>query len=244
MARFVPVVASTPLPAPGTGAEHALWDLKERLSAVEFEKAKDVAAFANHLGGTILVGATEDRSSQVLSYRPLTSKEADDSEAAIAQAVSNRCRPTPLFNFERLPHDTGKVLAINVWPSITTAIGVRIKGDRGDGYAGDAYVFPVRLGTTCAFLTSDQLPMHMLPDLRRKLILLRAIPDKEPVLFCPHDGQNRRVIVESIDEYTNTLSVRSVEGNGIVHVPFEHIASVFRASTGDEPYWRIMYRRS
>ncbi|MBK9035465.1 MAG: ATP-binding protein [Myxococcales bacterium] len=84
------------------GAEHALWDLKERLSHIEYEKAKDVAAFANHLGGTILIGAQEDRSSQVLTYNPLTSKEADDSEKAIAQAINNRCRPTPLINFERI----------------------------------------------------------------------------------------------------------------------------------------------
>jgi hypothetical protein len=242
MTTFVPITSAGQIPPIGRGAEHALWDLKERLSPVEFHRAKDVAAFANHLGGTLLIGAIDDGTGQIASFRPLTTAEADDYEKGIAQAIDNRCRPVPLINYERIHHREGLLLAVNVWPSIASVVGVRVRADAADGFGNHAYVFPVRLGNATSFLSTESLPMHMIPQLRRMLILLASIDRDEPVLYCPRNGNNMDVRILKIDELTNSIVLRKFDAADEApwSMALDRIVTVFRADGAKAPYWRIM----
>lgn len=59
MPVFQPLVRPTPLPDINDAIERVVMDWKVKPAQYPFEKAKDVAAFANHLGGCILIGAHE-----------------------------------------------------------------------------------------------------------------------------------------------------------------------------------------
>jgi hypothetical protein len=241
--RFIPLTSIAQLPPVGGGAETSLWDLKLRLSKVEFHLAKDVAAFANHLGGTLLVGAEDDGRGSVAQYKPMSSDEVAAAEQAYTSAVNKRCRPRPVFDYARIPYDGGYLLAINVWPYVSALVGVSVKADQSDGFGGLSYTFPLRLTNQTTWLASDNIAMHMLPDLRRKMILLSSIPSGEAVLLCPVDGANRDVLIEQIDEATNTLHIRAVGIGGPAFVPIDDVQSVFRARTESPPHWRIRIER-
>ncbi len=237
MTTFTPVTKAEQVPGLGQGAEHALWDLKERLSPVDFEHAKDVAAFANHLGGTILIGVVE-RDSRIEAFRPLLSQDADAYEQTIAHSLENRCRPVPLINFERIHHPEGLLLAVNVWPSVAAVIGVSVRAG-GNGYGGTAWVFPVRLGNDTTYISSESLPMHMLPQLRRTLILLASIKNDEEVLYCPKGGNNSHCKILEVNELTNSIAIQRSPDESPFTIALDRIVTVFRASVGP-PYWRIV----
>jgi predicted HTH transcriptional regulator len=82
-----------------------------------WEAAKDIAAFANALGGVILIGADEDKKRGMLGrYSPLTDPEAKTARDAWGEAVETRCSPKPMVNLVNVPCGQGCVVAVNVWP--------------------------------------------------------------------------------------------------------------------------------
>src|SRR5947209_3105685 len=110
MPVFIPYTDSTSLPAIGAGFEQAVLDFKLEAETTDaFQRAKDVAAFANHLGGTLLVGAKE-ANGVVAAYVPLTFAVATQVQDGFSQAVSQRCSPRPLIDFARVPSGAGVVL--------------------------------------------------------------------------------------------------------------------------------------
>ena len=142
-----------------------------------FELAKDVAMFANANGGVILVGAQEDMANARLGkYFPMTEPAARAARDEYEKAIAARCTPKPLYDAVILEQDTGFVVAVNVWPFPGQFVAVRTSADAVDGYKGPAFVFSVRLGTNCQYLTPEQTAMFTVPELRRVLILLNAIP--------------------------------------------------------------------
>src|SRR5258706_6441754 len=71
-----------------------------------FEYAKDVAAFSNHLGGTLVIGATED--GHLREYAGLTDDEATAGRQSFSNAVADSCIPRPVVDFSPPygpPHD-------------------------------------------------------------------------------------------------------------------------------------------
>jgi hypothetical protein len=157
MPHFEPFLESSVLPPVGSGYERATLDLKGRGGVVSaFHKAKDVAAFANHLGGTLLIGAKET-AGVVGEYEPLDESTANSIQKGFSQAVRERCSPRPLVNFARVPCGVGWVLAVNVWPYIGQVVGVRVKADKtADGFGDDAYAFPMRTGVDSSYLLPEQ----------------------------------------------------------------------------------------
>lgn len=83
--------------------------------------------------------------------------------------------------------------------------------------------------------------MYMLPELRRKLILLSSIPPGEVVHFS-NNISSSKVVIESIDEMTNSMSFRYVEEGrgGVAHMSLDKVITVFRASLKEAPYWRVV----
>ena len=238
MPRFEPFTEATPLPLVGEGYERAVLDLKGRGGVARaFHKAKDVAAFANHLGGTLLIGAKET-AGRVGEYEPLDEATVATMQKEFSEAVRDRCSPRPLVDFARIPFGAGFVLAVNVWPYTGQVVGVRVTADKAaEGYGDDAYVFPIRVGVDSSYLLPEQLPMFMLPEVRRAVILLNAIPKDYPVKVCVgrriagerHDESE--MILDEVDEIENVVSFLPPNGSrgaGQKSYPLDKVNTVFK----------------
>lgn len=173
MALFQPITTGADLPAVGAQAERTTLDIKRDIDRPidTFELAKDIAALANVTGGVILVGAAEDRRRGTVGiYFPLSDADAKAVRDAYSQAVRDRCSPVPVIDPEIIAKDAGFVVAVNVWPFPGQAIGVLREQEPR------TYAFPIRVGVDTRWLHSEQLPMLMVPELRRIIILVDAIP--------------------------------------------------------------------
>lgn len=198
-----------PLPSKGMGFEHATLDLKVRVDLNKsVHLAKDVAAFANHLGGTLIIGAHEE-SGRVKEYVPLAEDEANKTQDAFSKAVAQRCSPRPIIEFDRYAEGAGFVLTVLVYPTLNSPVGVKAKCDGNDGgFRGDAFLFPVRSGSDSIFLLPEQLSMYMLPEVRRVAILLEPIPQNQIVFV--HEMQLINGVLVSgspVDKYFQRLDV-------------------------------------
>lgn len=163
------------LPPKEQTIERPILDLKKQVSLKNhFELAKDVAAFANHLGGALLIGATEVEG-HVGEYEGLPLAFADKVQTSFSLAVAQRCSPKPVLDFERFDaSEKGRVvLAVFVEPYVGGhPIGVEVKGAE----KSNAYAFPIRSGKDAVYLLPEQLAMFSEPKLRRTFIMMSAIP--------------------------------------------------------------------
>jgi hypothetical protein len=249
---FTPIQDAAQLPAVGEATERFFLDFKRIYEKKPFpdakkdrfdhrEMAKDVAAFANASGGTILIGAIEDQATGVIAkYEPLAKKVAKEIAGAFDQAVDDRCSPRPVFDVLIIGHGGGCIVAVNVWPFPGQPVGVMVKVDPDtDGSGEPAHVFPVRVGKHTTYMLPEQLPMMIDAKVRRVAILLSTIPT----------GTTVRV------EYGNRppdemklVGVRPLEN--VVHLKFKDGATEvdrmlaldqFRTVWKDRDRWRVWY---
>ncbi len=186
MPAFKLMTSGSDLPTVGDSHEDLNLDMKGYSDQIEtarhypeIEMAKDVAAFSNSTGGVILIGAHEkiNHGGYLSHYTPITHQKAEEVKNLFNKAVENRCSPSPLIDISIIPKEAGYVVAINVWPFPGQPIGVRGQIDKQlEGKGFTAFFFPLRVGTNTVFIKPEQLPMLMLPDLRRIAILLDTIP--------------------------------------------------------------------
>jgi hypothetical protein len=202
---FNPIITPAQVDALLAGAEHLQVDMKGGVRAYRyFEKgadkgwnnyamAKDVAAFANANGGTLLIGAEEDRATGKLAkFASVDPADAKALRDALAEAVKERCCPQPLVDARTIRRGSDELLAFNVWPFFGQVVGVKVSAEPehvGD-YAGDAVVYPLRRNAhvyplrqidRTIYLTAEQVPMFMIPEIRRVAALLSAIPINDPI---------------------------------------------------------------
>lgn len=187
------------------------------------ELAKDIAAFANSIGGIILVGAQEEArgTGRLKAYRPIPEMEAKEIRAAYNTAARDHCRPSPDIRPEILPKDDGYIVAVNVQPFFSQPVGVKIQTDKGPNRKSiDAWFFPLRIGVTTQFLNPEQLHMLMLTDVRRAAYLISSIPrdlrDKVYLRFEHNagglvSGQTRVAKLVEFNIYENTVSLQVEE---------------------------------
>jgi hypothetical protein len=185
MALYRPVATAADLPAPGAGRESGTYDFKGAVDPTAGPKrrelAKDVAAFANATGGVILVGAVEDPATGALErYSGMKEDFAERVKAAYDAAVADLCRPQPVADAVRIKAPApfeGFVVAVNVNATPLSPIGVRWIDDPKNA----AWVFPLRTTTHTTHLSPTELPMLMVPEVRRVAIILDSIPLDERV---------------------------------------------------------------
>lgn len=226
-------------------AEGATLDFKALVPAdwSPFRLARQVAAFANSVGGALLVGA-KDENDALKEYRPLTESDAKDVEQRYDHAVKDRCSPKPFVKPERIPKDGGFVVAINVWPFPGQAIGVKIRADKNlDGSEVDAYVFPLRSGRSTAEILPEQLPMLMLPELRRVATLLSSVSEGERVEVHSDNPHSSAVSVnlKRVELLANTavFTVKpSANAMDEIRVPLDRIETLWK----DHGCWRLIVR--
>jgi hypothetical protein len=238
MPQFEQFTGKTVLPKVGDGYETATLDLKLRGQFKPgFHVAKDIAAFANHLGGTLLIGAKE-LNGRIEMYQPLDEAAANDIQKAASEAVRDRCSPRPIVDFVRVRRDDGFVLAVNVWPYIGQPIGVAVKCQKDhDDFGDDAYVFPMRVGIDAIYLLPEQLPMFMLPEVRRVVILLNRIPSGAPIRFrlgtYNEGGTKKDGRMGGVDELGNAVQFNQVEGTQDSRIyPLDQVRTVVKDTYG------------
>ncbi|HXF34765.1 MAG TPA: ATP-binding protein [Candidatus Acidoferrales bacterium] len=225
------------LPRPPASESESL-DFKRQLSANDgkvdrFEIAKDVAALANTIGGTLLIGAVAEKN-RLVRYEGLTESDAKRAWQVVEECVRDRCFPGPSLAPKFHEHDTGTVLGIDVVPSVGP-IAVRVKRSETQidgGHQYESWLFFERVTSHTREFSPEQLPMLMNPDLRRKAILLRAIPQSAIVAIeITNMVDPRAYAVTSVDELANTVVLSASDGN-VVAMPIDRIETVFRRSTG------------
>lgn len=233
MAGFEPITSPEQLPDEGTSVETLARDFKRLVPAGALDRAelaKDVAAFANRIGGVLLIGAVEDKKRGTLGrYNPADEVTANEMRRACSEAVRDFCSPQPVFDAERVPKDGGFVVAVNVWPFPGQAIGVRRTGD------AHAYTFPLRTGTDCTFLRPEQLPMLMIPELRRIVALLYGIPAGKDVFVQQPSGPRMKFRFLEADEVRNVVVLTYTDGqsaNRPFNIPLDSIVSVWCNEAG------------
>lgn len=176
MALFRTITTTDDLPDIGAGRESGTFDFKGAANpADKRELAKDVAAFANALGGVVLVGAVEHEELGTLQkYSPMTAAFAESLKAAYETAVAEFCRPQPVLEVLRIQARSSPryVVAANVHAIPLGPVGVRWNDDMKK----TAWVFPLRTTTHTTFLTPTEIAMLMVPEIRRVAILLDSIP--------------------------------------------------------------------
>jgi hypothetical protein len=234
---FSPLQKPQQLPNIGQAIERPVMDWKARPAAFAFEKAKDVAAFANHLGGTLLIGASE-ANGRLHGYAGMPAADATTCRDGYSKAVADRCQPRPAVDFEEYedPNDpTKRVVAINVQPSLNL-VGVKVNGDKSaEGYGGAAYVFPVRSGTDARYLEPGQLAMFMTPQIRRVAVMLARIPVDADVDILGNGSPYNTTFV-SVQEEENLIRVRMPD-NMYRILPLDLVRSVYKNSAGR---WQVI----
>lgn len=230
-----PFVQILPLP---TASESESLDFKRQLSGKDgkvdrFEIAKDVAALANTIGGSLLIGAIAEKN-RLVRYEGLTENDSKRAWQVVEECVRDRCFPGPSLAPKFHQHETGIVLGIDVVPSIgPVAVRVKKTETQIDGaHQYETWVFFERISSHTREFSPEQLPMLMNPDLRRKAILLRAIPQSANVaLEITNMVDARAYAVTSVDELANTVVLSASDG-AVVAMPIDRIETVFRKASG------------
>lgn len=178
---FTPWTRTTPLPEVGTPESMVLdfkglpskkkgsGDERDPRNWDHAKNARDIAAFANSIGGTLLVGADDGGGTgKLVRFVDINPELATAVEGHYTEVVKDRVRPAPVVTFDRVPRGPHVLVAINVRPFAGHAVGAK--------QDGDAWAFPVRTLDQNVPFTPEQLPMLMIPELRRIATLLHAIP--------------------------------------------------------------------
>jgi Putative DNA-binding domain len=260
MGLFQTIERVDDIPAVGQSFETSCFDVKMKVDARDHaELAKDVAAFANASGGVILVGVAQNDGKRI----PMSAGEATSVTEAYSQAVKQRCRPCPTIDPRVL--DVGSeqdgdpdkrfVVAVNVWPFPGQVVGVTCEVKTRKGGAsdlGEAFKFPIRVGTHTDYLTPEVLPMLLSPDVRRMAILLDQIPQSEragvKVIARFHfRGTNGRVLfvrsreieLKSVDAMRNSVvgEMKESDPRGLV-IPLDSVEKVWHSGK----VWKVLVR--
>jgi len=226
---FSPITHRDELPAAGQAVETRSIDFKVKHTSTRFEAAKDVAAFANTSGGTILIGVRAAADS-LTGYIPLTTEEAQAAKTDYDEAVRDRCSPAPMFDVSFLGLDGGNIVAVNVWPMPGQPVGVELKPTDLKEYERESkgvYFYPVRVGSHTRAILPEQLPMFIDAKARKAAIVLSRAIGKALVMAVPKHEKNRlwrddalklldvnlheNCVVVGVDAYRVSLPLDSIE---------------------------------
>lgn len=213
--RWEPLTHSNAVALLRAATENATLDLKAKYDtssnrSAPFEIAKDVAAFANNLGGTIVVGVREGKGpdrGRVVAFEEMLTPSPGELVKEVDRAIRLFCLPVPVVNATEVnlgAEEAGQilgrgavpatVLAINVPPMLNAPVGCLASapackrcGDEGHECSSDgkaipnAYRFPMRVLEGTRFLRPDELAMIMNTNERRALLELSNLADQPKI---------------------------------------------------------------
>ena len=209
-----------------------------------WELAKDIAAFANHLGGVVLLGAYE-RPDGLPNLRGLPAAEVKALANAYDKAARDRCRPSPLVTCKAIPwEDDREILAVNV-QAYLGLVGAQFYVTRANKdasqptitSAANAWQFPMRVGKDNPPLPLEQAIMHMSTHARRTAILLAGIENRNNMRlqFCHPETRSMVPWGCSLREHAveqNVAVIQPHSRSSLVAVPLDDIEAVWRDADG------------
>jgi len=142
--------------------------------AKSWEHAKDIAAFANALGGVLLVGA-DDKTGNLV-YPGIAGQTVNEIKA-IYEGAAQLCSPSPIVDVVPIPEKN--LVAVNVEPFVDQLVAAPAgtKDKNGVERKHDiAWVFPIRQASQTEFIKPENLGMYMNREVRRAVLLLAKIP--------------------------------------------------------------------
>lgn len=246
MALFHPIITTADLPPIGTGRESGTFDFKGTVNrADKREMAKDVAAFANALGGVILVGVYEAKGT-LSRYAPMNRDDAEATKVAYEQAIAGFCHPQPLVDavrIETMPSTPPPqyVVAVNVYATPLGPVGVRWEHDA----KGQSFAFPLRTTAQTHFMSPTELAMLMVPAIRRIATLLDQIPIDQrkriKLYFTQPAPESKMATLRSVDPLSSTVTFDIAIPGGWdetwrLDLPIDSIRSVWRS---EDTTWMV-----
>jgi hypothetical protein len=201
----------------------------------------DIVAFANALGGVLLVGAKEENE-RLIAYAPRTRAAADELRAMANEIAQKSCVPCPRIDARVLPQGLGYVVAIHVYGSTAQPIGARVKNEP------NAYRFPIRRVTGTEFLEPQELATIMVPAIRARALQLAHIPTEERAMNIVWHGHGGAAVVHrsyklvGIDDHL--LQARFIYQDGQhqpreLHLPLDQIVAVESRHEGSTRTWYV-----
>lgn len=235
-----------------TAHEKTVLDLKTRYDLARptcvFELAKDMAAFANALGGTVLVGTSEQSDSlgrktgHIEAFVPTVDDQA--LIKAATTAARDLCEPAITVEPEiikltaaeqativskPLAHDV-TLVALNVHP-LVAAPGAVAACDASGTRIPNAYRFPLRFLEGTKWLKPEELAFHMNSHERRIYLLLAQVPrDREVQVWDKGQGGLGGKRVARLTDLDAERMIAKLEfGNDkvLAHVPLTFVTAVW-----------------
>lgn len=140
-----------------------------------WEHAKDIAAFANALGGVLLVGADNTTDPTVLAYPGVAGQTIAD-VMRIYENAGAMCSPAQNVDVVPIKEPGGAdLVAVNVDPSVDQVVASP-GGHKGGGILGHLWRFPIRRGSQTDDIKPEDLAMFINRQARRAYLMVAGIP--------------------------------------------------------------------
>lgn len=236
--RYTPVVAAPDLPEIGRGHESATLEFKGGVNSRDsLELAKDVAAMANHLGGTILVGAVEGADGLLERWNALDASTAAEVQTAYERAAMRFLSPRPRIGALRIAIPGGECVAVNVEPHVDGVVGAR-----ADARIEHTWRYPLRVGKETRWMTPEEVAL-MTPQTRKALVMLSRLNRGDLILKVretllsgtKHDQSNARF--ESVNADDNVVAFRLAGDREPTFYPLDLVKTVYREEDG----WIVVF---
>jgi hypothetical protein len=205
-----------------------------------WEHAKDVAAFANALGGVLLIGADNTTDRTALKYPGLAPTQTVADVAAIYENAGVMCSPAPNVDVVPIKGPGGvDVVAVNVDPSVHQVVASP-GGKKGGGDSSqNLWRFPIRRGSQTDEIAPEDLAMYMNQPVRRAYLMLMSIPPKEREqgrLYYP-DLVSGRLVTETAEIAIQDLPSKRnfvvvAKGDMSCRIPLADVVDVWEESEG------------
>lgn len=177
MTHWKPIEDASTLPQPGTEeSEHV--DFKrepwDRTDSGKLELLRDVAQFANHLGGSLVIGAQDSPDRRLIGYVDV--EETEKVERRVTQACYERLSPRVEVGCAILTTEGHRVLVVNV-PASIGPVRIKVSGT-------ERWEFYRRHGKLKHPISFEEVE-RMWSDYRRGRILLSKVPEGAPIYVDP-----------------------------------------------------------
>lgn len=210
-------------------------DFKAKPTDSPFEIGKDVAAFANASGGTLLVGAVAS-GKKLLKFQPLD--DASSTVVTYENAINARCRPRPAVTWELVSFDNAgsQVLAVNIEPFLGQLVGVHIPKNEQKGMKPieGLYHYPLRVNDHTQAILPENLAMHIDARNRRIAIILEPLVGTRAVLQSVYKNKSinngplfNLATIKKVSISDNTVELATKKSNAY-HLPIDLIHSIGR----------------
>jgi hypothetical protein len=210
------------------------------------EHAKDLAAFANALGGVILLGADDKTKPGRLSYPGVRGQTVSDVKD-IYEKAGQLCSPPVAPDVVPIAGHGATLVAVNIDPVVEQLVASPA-ADSGWSIVSDAWKFPVRHASQTDFIDPKDAALHMDRTVRRAFLLLARIPAdrrQEVKFYCRNIAGGAASMVaaervfrlEGVPDGRNHLVIADRDWRG--RVPLADVVDVWESAEG---FWAVKVR--